>query len=106
RMRYWVKGSPPKTVEAHTPTPLPFSSPGPWQEATLTGLPPGAEVQYELGNPTRPVPLAFRAPPPRGGFGFTFAAVGDMGAAIDSPSTPVTHRLISLAEPMFVIGLG
>jgi hypothetical protein len=45
-LRVWTKNAPPIEVEAHHPTPLPFSSPGPWQEATAHGLVPGSEYQY------------------------------------------------------------
>jgi hypothetical protein len=105
-VRFWSKGSPPRTVEAQPPKPLPVSSPGPWQEVTLDGLPAGAEVQYELGNPTRPVPRAFRAPAERGATGFSFVAVGDVGAVSDAPAAAVVHRLIALGDPTFVLGLG
>ncbi len=104
--RYWGKGMPPRTVYAKTPAPLPFSSPGPWQEATFAGLEPGAEVQYQIGNPERPQQQSFRAPPPAGATGFSFVAVGDIGATSEWLPTRVLHRLIAIANPAFVLGLG
>jgi hypothetical protein len=105
-LRLWKKDAPPRTLEAHAPSPLPPSASGPWQEATADGLTPGAEYQYEVGNPVRPVPLTFRAPPAPGATEFTFAAVGDIGDSTASPAATVVHRLISLADPAFVLVLG
>jgi hypothetical protein len=105
-LRVWAKNVPPLTVEARHPNPLPFSSGGPWQEAVAGGLLPGVEYQYEVGNPVRPVPLAFRAPPARGAAGFSFVAVGDVGATSDWPAATDVHRLIRLSDPAFVLMLG
>jgi hypothetical protein len=105
-MTFWAKEVPPRVVQARTPDPKPFSSPGPWQEAELTGLVPGVEYQYVIGRPKQPIPTSLRAPPPRGSAGFVFAAMGDVGASVDWPETRAVHRLISLAEPAFVIMLG
>ena len=62
---------------------MPFSSPGPWQEAVADGLRPGTEYQYEIGHPVRPLTLSFRAPAAPGAVGFTFVAVGDIGASTE-----------------------
>jgi hypothetical protein len=105
-VRFWTKGAPPRTVEARPPQPLPTSTGGPWQEVVLDGLPPGALVQYELGNPRRPVTHAFRAPVAPGATDFSFVAVGDMGASSDGTAVAVVHRLIGLRDPAFVLGLG
>ena len=105
-LRVWTKNAPPLVVEGHAPDPLPFSSPGPWQEAVVHGLRPGLDYQYQVGNPVRPVPLTFRSPPAHGATGYTFVAVGDVGAASNWPSATEVHRLIGLAEPAFVLMLG
>jgi hypothetical protein len=105
-LRFWTKNVPPRTVQAHRPAPLPFSSAGPFQEAVADGLLPGTEYLYQVGNPVRPVPLAFRSQPAPGATGFTFAAIGDIGASTDSPAAKVVHRLIGLADPAFVLMLG
>jgi hypothetical protein len=105
-LRYWAKNVAPRTVQARPPTPLPFSSPGPWQEAVADGLQPGLEYLYQVGDPVRPTTLSFRAPAPRGAVGFTFVAVGDMGASTHSPAAAAVNRGIARAEPTFVFGLG
>jgi hypothetical protein len=105
-VRLWSKTSPPREIEAHEPSPKPFSGPGPWKEASITGLDPGVEYGYEIGRPRYPVPAFFRAPPPAGTSGFSFVAVGGVGSSIDFPEVEPLHRLIERAEPAFVLGLG
>ena len=61
-LRVWAKNVAPRTIDAHRPEPAPFSSPGPWQEATVNGLIPGTDYQYEVGHPVRPMTQTFRAP--------------------------------------------
>jgi hypothetical protein len=105
-IRFWAKDTAPRTVQARRPVPLPWSSPGPWQEAVLDGLRPGVEYTYEVGHPVWPQPLSFRAPSAPGAVDFTFAAVGDLGASTNSPATAIVSRMIARADPLFVIGLG
>ena len=105
-LRVWAKNVPPRIIEAQHPTPAPFSSAGPWQEAVVDGLLPGTDYQYEVGHPVRPTMLSFRTPPAPGATGFKFIAVGDIGAAATWPAATVVHRVISLADPAFVLGLG
>lgn len=105
-LRVWAKRVAPRTVVARHPVPSPTSSAGPWQEAVVDGLQPGLEYIYEVGHPERPQPLTFRAPPVRGAVGFTFVAVGDIGASASWPAAAIIHRAIARADPVFVIGLG
>ncbi len=105
-LRYWAKDLPPRTVIGHSPRPLPPSAPGPWWEAVADQLVPGLEYLYEVGHPARPVPRSFRAPPPPGASGFTFAAVGDLGDAANQPSAAGVHRDIRRSDPAFVLALG
>ncbi|HEX4405943.1 MAG TPA: metallophosphoesterase family protein [Polyangia bacterium] len=105
-MRIWSKESPPREVTAHAPSPLPFSTTGPWKEATITGLKPGMEYGYEIGRPLNPVPAFFRAPPVRGTSGYSFVAVAGIGASTDNPEVPALHRLIAAVDPAFVLALG
>jgi hypothetical protein len=104
-VRFWTRAEPPRTVEGHTPDPRPTSSPGPFHEAVLDGLTPGAEYLYEVGHPLRPVQNAFRAPP-AGPAKFVFAAVGDMGAPGGQPTATSLNKDIAIAEPWFVLMLG
>jgi hypothetical protein len=105
-IRVWSKNTPPREIEAHEPDPVPSSGPGPWKEASVTGLDPGVEYGYEIGRPRYPVPSFFRAPPARGTAGFSFVALAGMGASVDFPDIGPVHHLISLEEPAFVLGLG
>lgn len=105
-VRVWSKDSAPREIVAHEPSPKPFSGPGPWKEAIVTGLLPGVEYGYEIGRPRYPVPAFFRAPPPRGTAGFSFVAVAGLGSSIDFPEVAPLHRLIEGEEPTFVLGLG
>jgi hypothetical protein len=105
-MRVWTKNVAPRTIQAHDPVPLPVSSPGPWQEAVVGGLIPGAEYQYEIGHPVHPTMQSFRAPLAPGSTGFKFVAVGDLGASTHAASVALVHRAISIAEPLFVLALG
>jgi hypothetical protein len=105
-LRYWAKNIAPRTVQARRPTPEPFSSPGPWQEAVADGLRPGTEYFYEVGHPVRPTTQAFRAPPAPGGVGFTFVATGDIGASTSWPAAATVARMIARVDPALVFALG
>jgi hypothetical protein len=105
-LRYWARDVAPRTIAAHEPVPAPVSSPGPWWEAVADGLTPGKEYLYEVGNPYRPTTQTFRAPLARGASGGTFIAVGEMGASGDGSAAAVANRLIRIADPSFVLGLG
>jgi hypothetical protein len=105
-LRVWGKNIAPRTVTARTPDPLPISSPGPWQEAAVDGLQPGTEYLYEVGQPLRPLTQTFRAPAAPGAVGFTFVAVGDIGASTSWPAAAAVHRMIARTDPSLVLGLG
>src|SRR5215470_6140049 len=49
-IRYGATTSYESTAIAHTPSPLPFSSAGPFQEVVLTGLDPGTTYHYSIGG--------------------------------------------------------
>jgi hypothetical protein len=105
-VRIWSKDIPPRTVDAHDPTPKPISSPGVWREATVTGLSPDTEYGYEVGSSRFPVPAFIRTPLPTGSSNFGFVAVSGLGASVDFPEVTPAHRLIKQIEPAFVLGLG
>jgi len=104
-LRFWTKDEPPRTATGHAPTPVPTSSPGPFQEAVLDDLKPGAAYFYEIANDARAEPAAFRAPP-AGPTRFVFAAVGDMGAADVEPDAAGVNADLRIADPSFVLMLG
>src|SRR2546423_11322712 len=49
-IRYGTTTSYGGTATTHTPSPLPFSSAGPFQEVELTGLTPGTTYHYSIGG--------------------------------------------------------
>jgi parallel beta-helix repeat protein len=88
---------------AQTPSPLPFSSSGPFWEAKLTGLQENTVYHYAIGNgPDH----TLRTPPPRGAAGFTVYAEGDIGDTTSYASMGVVQRLIAADMPAFVLALG
>ncbi len=92
-----------QTVTASTPSPVPFSSTGPYWEASLSGLQPNTVYHYTIGSgPDH----TFRTPPPRGSSGFIVAAEGDIGDASGYSRMPAVQSLIAGANPAFVLMVG
>jgi hypothetical protein len=85
---------------AQTPTPLPFSSPGPFWEAAITGLAEDTLYYYSVaGGPEH----TFRTPPPRGNSNFTVFAEGDIGDSGSYSRMPLVQDLIAEGNPNFVL---
>jgi hypothetical protein len=92
-----------QTVTPSAPSPLPFSSTGPFWEVRLTGLQPNSGYYYTIGsNPMH----TFRTPPARGTSGFTVAAEADIGDAVSYPGVAGVQSLIAGASPAFVLAIG
>ena len=99
-IRYGATTSYGSTATTHTPTPLPFSSAGPFQEVELTGLTPGATYHYSIGDG----PDQTMATAPTRGFRFDVEAdVGDSGSYGNVRST---QEQIAADKPAFVIVTG
>jgi len=91
------------TATAQTPSPLPFSSPGPFWEARLTGLTENTLYHYSIGSgPDH----TFHTPIPRGASNFTIYAEGDIGNATSWPRMGVVQSMIAAGQPNFVLTLG
>jgi parallel beta-helix repeat protein len=88
------------TVAAHAPTPLPFSSTGPFQEADLTGLQAGATYHYSIGGG----PDQTFETEPTGSFRFDVAA--DIGSSTLYPNVGTTMTQIAADNPDFVLMVG
>jgi PKD repeat protein len=88
------------TVTSHAPTPLPFSSPGPFQEADLTGLAAGITYHYSIGGG----PDATFTTAPTGTY--RFDAVGDIGDSVNFPNVGTTMNEIAADNPAFVLMIG
>jgi hypothetical protein len=92
-----------QTVTASTPSPLPFSSSGPFWEAQLTGLTENTVYHYSIG--TGP-DHTFKTPPPRASSGFTVYVEGDIGANMDFWRVGQVQSLIATARPDFCLLVG
>lgn len=102
-IRYGLTASYGQSATSATPSPLPFSSAGPFQEARLTGLQTNTLYHYSIG--TGP-DHTFRTPPPRGSSNFTVCTEGDIGDASSYSQMPGVQSLISGANPAFVLAVG
>lgn len=102
-IRYGLTTAYGQTVAASTPTPLPFSSTGPFWEARLTGLQENTLYHYSVGSGPDHV---FRTPPPHGAADFTIYAEGDIGDATSYPNMPVVQSMIAAGSPAFVLAVG
>ena len=85
------------TATPHAPTPLPFSSAGPFQEVALTGLNAGATYHYSIGGAADHT----FATAPTGAFRFDVEA--DVGASLASSKVVTTQSQIAADSPSFVL---
>src|SRR5215211_53792 len=100
-IRYGTTTAYGQTATAHTPDPLPFSSGGPFQEAELSGLSPGATYHYSIGGgPDQTFTTA-----PAGNFRFDVEA--DLGSSLTaSAKVAPTQSQIASDNPAFVLAVG
>ena len=102
-IRYGLSAAYGLVATARPPKPVPFSSPGPFREAALTGLKPNTLYHYSIGlGPDH----TFRTPPPPGSSGFIVDAEGDIGASNDYQDVLPVQRMIAARLPAFVLILG
>jgi parallel beta-helix repeat protein len=99
-IRYGATTSYDHTVTAVTPSPLPFSSAGPFWEARLTGLSPGATYHYSIGGAPD---STFRTAPSGN---FRFDAEADIGDSVSYRNMGTTQSQIASDEPNFVLAIG
>ena len=86
-----------------TPSPLPFSSAGPFWEARLTNLQENTLYHYSIGNgPDH----TLRTPPSRGASGFTAFVAGDIGDSANFWRMAELQTLIAAQAPDFVLMVG
>ena len=97
-VRYGATTSYGQTVTGTTPSPVPFSSSGPFREAKITGLQAGTVYHYSIG--TGP-DHTFRTALPAGATDFVIYAEGDIGDNSDWYRMGEVQKMIasSLGEP-------
>jgi hypothetical protein len=102
-IRYGLTTAYGKTASAVPPSPLPFSSAGPFQEARITGLATGTSYHYSIGTGAD---HTFHTAPARGGSNFTIYAEGDIGNNSDWPRMGTVQNMIAAGHPAFVLCAG
>jgi hypothetical protein len=89
-----------QVAAARAPNPEPFSSGGPFREARLARLRPGAIYHYSIGGgKDATFTTAPRAP-------YRFDVEADVGDSADAHETATTQRQIAADKPSFVIVAG
>jgi len=102
-VRFGVSPAYGQTATGVAPTPLPFSSPGPFREARITGLTENTLYYYSIGEDGG----TFRTPPPRGASDFVVCVAGDVGDSITYHRwVSGVHRQIAEAQPRFTLMVG
>jgi hypothetical protein len=102
-LQYGLTSAYGQMVTGQTPSPLPFSSSGPFWEAQLTGLQENTLYHYAIGSgPDH----TFRTPPPRGSSGFTVYVEGDIGDSTSYSWMPIVQAQIAADLPAFVLVVG
>src|ERR671937_60110 len=85
-IRYGATTSYGSTANSYTPSPLPFSSAGPFQEVQLTGLTAGSTYHYSIGGGTDHIFVTA----PTGDF--TFDVIGDIGSSREFSTVAPTQN--------------
>ncbi|MEP6978531.1 MAG: right-handed parallel beta-helix repeat-containing protein, partial [Thermoleophilia bacterium] len=94
---YGVTTSYGSTATAQTPSPLPRSSSGPFQEVALTGLTAGTTYHYSIGGGAD---NTFTTAPTGS---FRFDVIGDVGSSLQSSNVSTTQNQIAADSPAFVL---
>ena len=101
-LRYGLNTLYHSSVTGTTPTPLPFSSAGPFNEAIITGLAPGIPYHYSLdGGPDH----RFHTTPAQAST-FTVYVEGDIGDTTSYADMGAIQTLIAQGAPSFVLAVG
>ncbi len=91
------------SATAYTPSPLPWSSAGPFWEARLTGLLPDTVYHYSIGAGAD---HTFRTPRAPGRSDFTVMAQGDIGSAVRYWRMGIVQQQVADQNPDFTLMLG
>src|SRR6267142_201067 len=102
-VRYGTTTSYGQTATGVTPSPLPFSSSGPFREARITGLAAGTVYHYSIGTGAD---HTFRTPPTPGSSNFVIYAEGDIGDNSGWWRMGEIQNMVAAARPDFVLMVG
>ena len=102
-LRYGVTTAYGATATAVTPSPLPYSSAGPFWEAKLTGLQPATTYHYSIGSDPD---HTFKTAPPKGSSGFTVDVIADVGATTSYSRVGPVQALIAADHPSLAFLVG
>jgi hypothetical protein len=101
-LRYGTTSTYGLSATGAVPTPLPFSSAGPFREARITGLAPGVTYHYSVdGGPDHTFHTM-----PAAGTNFTVYVQGDIGDTASYSNVGATQKLIAQGAPTFVMCVG
>src|SRR5437867_237259 len=89
---------------ASPPNVMPFSSPGPFREAAITGLTENTLYHYRIGS--EGVDHTFHTPIPRGAANFRFVIQADIGAAKDFARVAPVQSMVASIAPNLVFMTG
>jgi hypothetical protein len=99
-IRYGLTTCYDQVATAVEPVPLPFSSPGPFREARLTGLLENALYHYSIDyGPDH----TFRTPLPRGSSDFDVYVTADVGSTLGFGRVSILASLIAAGSPRFCL---
>ena len=102
-IRYGLTSAYGQTVSGVTPTPIPFSSMGPFFEARIPGLQENTTYHYSIGSGAD---HTFHTPPPRGSTNFKIYAEGDVGDSAHWYRMATIQNTIAADPPAFTLVLG
>jgi chitodextrinase len=91
------------TVTAYKPTPLPYSSSGPFWEARIKNLQPDTLYHYSIGGSAD---ATFHTAPLPGAANFTIFADGDIGDSKTYPQVTSVQNIIAAGKPDFAFQVG
>jgi len=102
-IRYGLTPAYDATVNAGAPAPMPWSSPGPFWEARLSGLLPDTLYHYSIGGGPDHTFRTARRP---GASDFTVMAEGDIGSVADYWRVGVVQQQVADQHPALTLMIG
>jgi len=102
-LRYGFTSAYGSTASAVAPSPMPWSSPGPFREARITELLPDTLYHYSIGTGAD---HTFRTPRSPGTSDFTVMAEADVGSTVELFRVGIVQQQIADVRPHFTLVVG